>query len=318
MIIPRPRRGSSPIGAVPARPSTGPTTCRALTEGSGPAVPIEGLAELEVQVDRSRTRWLRGRLPRRPDRQRSPCSPPGPRRARRATTTSGVAAANSPFWSMDCGAPVSCSSGGRSAVHTMSGTPAWCASTTAGCSSTAAVPLVTQMTVGRPVAIAEPEREERAAALVEPDVDAEPFGQGQRQWRRARAGADDGIGDAEADPLVDQGGAEGGLYAHPSCHSMSRCAGSGPPLVAAARLHPDGSPLGTFRRRSSRRRTRWSPSICPATADSGSVRADLPDDGRPGGRGGASDGSATSRVPFSAIRWAPGSPCMWHSAPTCR
>ena len=51
------------------------------------------------------------------------------------------------------GAPTPRSSGGRSAVHTMSGTRARSASTTAACSSAAAVPLVVSTTAGRPVAI---------------------------------------------------------------------------------------------------------------------------------------------------------------------
>ena len=59
-------------------------------------------------------------------------------------------------WSMVCGAPTSRSSGGRSAVHTSIGTPARSASTTAAWSSTAAVPLVTTTTAGRPVASAIP------------------------------------------------------------------------------------------------------------------------------------------------------------------
>ncbi len=50
------------------------------------------------------------------------------------------------------GAPTSRSSGGRSAVHTTSGTSAWWASMTAACISAAAVPLVQTATAGRPVA----------------------------------------------------------------------------------------------------------------------------------------------------------------------
>ena len=57
---------------------------------------------------------------------------------------------------MACDAPTSCSSGGRSAVHASSGTCAWWASTTAGWSSTAAVPLVVNTTAGRPVASPSP------------------------------------------------------------------------------------------------------------------------------------------------------------------
>ncbi len=52
---------------------------------------------------------------------------------------------------MVCGAATPCSSGGRSAVAAINGTPLWCASTTAGCSSTAAVPLLVSTTAGRSV-----------------------------------------------------------------------------------------------------------------------------------------------------------------------
>ena len=116
-------------------------------------------------------------------------------------------------WSMACGAPTSWSSGGRLAVHTSSGTPARSASTTAGCSSTAAVPLVVSTTTASPDAAARPEGEEAAAALVVVDVDGDAVvgGQRERQRRRPRAGADDGVLDAVARPLVDEGGAEGGL-----------------------------------------------------------------------------------------------------------
>jgi hypothetical protein len=53
---------------------------------------------------------------------------------------------------MAWGAPTSRSSGGRSAVQASSGTAARSASTTAGWSSAAAVPLVVSTTAGRPVA----------------------------------------------------------------------------------------------------------------------------------------------------------------------
>ena len=55
-------------------------------------------------------------------------------------------------WSIVWGAATPCSSGGRSAVAAMNGTPLWWASTTAGCSSTAAVPLLVSTTAGRPLA----------------------------------------------------------------------------------------------------------------------------------------------------------------------
>ena len=57
---------------------------------------------------------------------------------------------------MACGAPTSWSSGGRLAVHTSSGTPARSASTTAGWSSTAAVPLVVSTITASPDAAASP------------------------------------------------------------------------------------------------------------------------------------------------------------------
>ncbi len=75
---------------------------------------------------------------------------------------------------MVCGAATSRSSGGRSAVHTSSGTSAWLASTTAACSSTAAVPLVHSSTAGRPVARPRPSARNDGRALVVVDVDAQP------------------------------------------------------------------------------------------------------------------------------------------------
>src|SRR3954452_18625148 len=57
---------------------------------------------------------------------------------------------------MACPAPTSRSSGGRSAVRTRSGTPASCASMTAGRKFAAAVPDVQVMTTGSPVALAIP------------------------------------------------------------------------------------------------------------------------------------------------------------------
>ena len=57
---------------------------------------------------------------------------------------------------MVCGAPTPRSSGGRSAVHTIRGTPAWWASTTAAWKWVAAVPLVHRATAGTPVGDAVP------------------------------------------------------------------------------------------------------------------------------------------------------------------
>ena len=109
------------------------------------------------------------------------------------------------------GAPTSRSSGGRSAVTTSSGTRSRSASTTAGCSSAAAVPLVVSTTAGRPVARPSP------SAMNAPERSswctwtrtALVGGQGQRHRRRPRARAHHGVGDARTDPLVDERGAEG-------------------------------------------------------------------------------------------------------------
>ena len=108
------------------------------------------------------------------------------------------------------GAPTSRSSGGRSAVHTSIGTRARSASTTDGCSSAAAVPLVTTTTAGRPRGHADTERGEAGRALVEPDVQVEARfgGHGQGQWRRPGPGAHDRVADTGPHPLVDQRGGE--------------------------------------------------------------------------------------------------------------
>ena len=65
--------------------------------------------------------------------------------------------------------------------------------------------------------------EEGGTALIEPDVGPEATCQSHRERSRPRARADHRLGDPESRPFVDQSGAEGGLYAHPTCHSMSRC-----------------------------------------------------------------------------------------------
>ncbi len=57
---------------------------------------------------------------------------------------------NSDCWSMAWLAPTSRSHGGRSAESTSSGTPPWCASSTAGCRLATAVPEVVTTTAGRP------------------------------------------------------------------------------------------------------------------------------------------------------------------------
>ena len=102
----------------------------------------------------------------RPALERGPERAAGERRIQR--TRSGVAScvptsknhlAKAPkilSWSIVCPAPTSRSSGGRSAVSTISGTRASCASTTAGSSSATAVPDVHVMATGRPEAFASP------------------------------------------------------------------------------------------------------------------------------------------------------------------
>ena len=71
-------------------------------------------------------------------------------------------------------APVPRSSCGRSALTTTSGTPAWWASSTAGCRLATAVPDVVTTATGCTGAAGQAEREEPGAALVDPHVEAEP------------------------------------------------------------------------------------------------------------------------------------------------
>ena len=110
------------------------------------------------------------------------------------------------------GAPTPCSSGGRSAVHTSRGTLASWASTTAGCSSTAAVPLVHSTTAGRPVAIPSPSARKPADRSSWCTWSRTPpvGGQRQRHRRRARAGRHHRVGQSRPDPLVDERRAERG------------------------------------------------------------------------------------------------------------
>ena len=158
-MIPLPRRGSAGPG----------TTCCAGDERPGTLARGEllrrarqRLAELEVEVDGTRPRRPVERLDEGLDGQRPPGCPAGPRRAHRASAPSAPLPENRPTCSIVWGAPTWCNSGGLSAVQTMSGTRAWCASTTAGWSSAAAVPLVTQITVGLPVAMARPSAKKAA------------------------------------------------------------------------------------------------------------------------------------------------------------
>ena len=88
---------------------------------------------------------------------------------------------------MVCPAPVSRSSGGRSAVQTINGTRAWCASSTAGWKFAAAVPDVQSDDRGPARRLRQPEREERRRPLVEVHVHADPVVAGERERERGRA-----------------------------------------------------------------------------------------------------------------------------------
>ena len=153
---------------------------------------------------------------------------------------------------MACGALTSRSSGGRSAVQASSGTPARSASTTAGCSSAVAVPLVVSTTAGRPVARPSPSARnppERSSCCTwrrTPGWSAGPAPAGS-----ARPGAHDRIGEAVAHPLVDQRGREGRLYVVEVIHRQESLAvrlhsereGMGLPLVL---LHGFGQTAGCW------------------------------------------------------------------------
>ena len=167
MNRPRPLNGSPGGASRAGRPSSDRRRRRARRQLVRPLG--QRLAEGEVEVHGPRTpRAVRStrRTPAPPAVAR--CAP-GRRPAPRVETATRRRE-KSPSCSIVCEAPVWWSSGGRSAVQTMRGTRAWWASTTAGCSSAAAVPLVTQTTTGRPGRLGEAEGVERGAALVEADV----------------------------------------------------------------------------------------------------------------------------------------------------
>ncbi len=117
-------------------------------------------------------------------------------------------------WSMVWPAPTSRSSGGRSAVHTSSGTRAWCASTTAGWKFAAAVPEVQHTIAGRPEARPMPSARNAGRALVEDDVDVHARVARQRERERRVAGArrHHRGGHSGAGPLVDQRRRERGRH----------------------------------------------------------------------------------------------------------
>ncbi len=123
-------------GSSPGSPRSGSRNGRLRWTGPGPTGPLAASARARLANDRHMGRAASSGTPRSENQRTA--------RPKRCT------------WSMVCGAPTSCASGGRSAVQTMSGTPAWCASTTEACSSTAAVPLVVSTTVGRPLPSASP------------------------------------------------------------------------------------------------------------------------------------------------------------------
>ena len=111
----------------------------------------------------------------------------------------------------------------------------------------------------------EPEGEEAGAALVEADVHPQP-GASARASGVDREPGQITASVTPADPLVDQGGGKGGLYAHRACHSMSNNAVRGfrPPLVLLhgfTQTAACGVPSATCWPRT----TPWSPSTCPDT-----------------------------------------------------
>ena len=233
------------------------------------------------------------------------------------------------------GAPTSRSSGGRSAVQTMSGTPARSASTTAAWSSAAAVPLVVTTRAGPAGGQPDPEGGEPGGPLVQTDVDGmrRVRGQGDDQRRRPRARAHHGVGHAAPDPLVDQGGGEGGLevgvagrrrrrYAHrgpsmpPSTRSgpaarpapslRRRTRGRGPATGPGPRLHPDRPGLGLARRRPGRATIGWWPSTCPATAGSTPLAGSLTRRSRAGSAGAGGPGRLPRLLDGRPLLPAPG------------
>ena len=162
----RPRRSSAGRGRtlvggrasrVRRRPMRGrvqrraPRTAARGTAGSGAPAPARDAAPSR--------RGRRGRAPRRRPRGRG-----GPRHPLRPAAPSGAATSRSsrtaPAKMPGCMVVwferMPRSSAGRSAEQTMSGTPEWCASSTAGCRFATAVPDVVTTTAGRPDSIAVP------------------------------------------------------------------------------------------------------------------------------------------------------------------
>ena len=174
---------------------------------------------------------------------------------------------------MVCGAPVSWSSGGRSAVQTMRGTPAWSASATAGWSSAAAVPLVTQMTVGLPEAIASPSAKKAALRS------------SSRTWTRSRCarGSASGVerepGQTTASVTPSRAHSSTRVALKVACtltRSATPCrrARLGPPLVVLHGFTQTGRLWGPFGDLLAESHTLVAVDL-PGHGDSGSVRADL-------------------------------------------
>ena len=198
----------------------------------------------------------------------------------------------------------------------MSGTRAWCASTTAGWSSAAAVPLVTQMMVGLPVAIASP-RAKKAALR-----------SSRRTWTRSRSarGRASGVerepGQTTASVTPSRTHSSTRVALKVACTLTRRatpCRGARlrPAAGPAARLHADGAPLGPLRGHAGRvahpGRGR------PPRARRLRIGAGRPaGDGRPGGgRGAAADRRRAVR-PARLLARCPGGAARGASAPICR
>ena len=200
----------------------------------------------------------------------------------------------------------------------MSGHPAWCASTTPACSSAAAVPLVVHTTVGRPVARAQAEGEERRRP-------ARPAGRGPRS-RRARPGPapagverDPGQTTASAHPGRGPTRRPGWRRRWPGRRRSVRS-----PLVAPLhaervgraarararpRVHPDRPAVGPLRRAARPAAAGWSRSTCPGHGGSGEVAADLD---RRSGRCVGRRGRAAA--PFDLLGYSLGARFALHAA----
>ena len=153
----------------------------------------------------------------RPGRRPSACGA-GRRRRPRASRPrrTNVRRPVERIWSIVCPAPTSRSSGGRSEVSTISGTPAWSASTTAGWRLAAAEPLVQATTAGAPVASAAPSAmNPRSARRGRRQLERLLALEGERERGGARAGGEEGVANAAAGELVDERRGERGVAVGP-------------------------------------------------------------------------------------------------------